>query len=494
LNLYLFKIKSYFIEVFHSLKDRSNKQTFLSKQVYDSLLEKKSEVDMEGFNSKEVFTLYLKLADVDLIENMASKNYFLKQNYMIQVIRGISARQGGQLFYEDQYTFCLFFVHQRKSVALQRSIISAMNVVKDMAKDGLGMKAYIFFEKVNFSLAQTPSQKDLILYSDFSHKKDCVSAEKKGVFLEQSESENLDSSIFEKINKNGYIEVVSVKDIENHLLLLSSGSVELQKSVLDLVSLKQDDLVFESILNNISEFDESLSDQVALILGTYFEDYKKRQQLLEKLQSIKSESNSFAIRIVLKCYKKLTFSLSDEELKMISSLDFKEFEEDILHLCLDGESTDRSSIHEERVQGSTTKVQAHFYILQFEKEKNPVHLTKLYQCFETIYYENNEDSLAYILELFLRIGSHEDKELLSIFNKWFEQNKAISFYLKKGIDHPKRNIVFLYLAVISSLQLEDMIEVLVTKYQRTLDQELQSEILETLMHLGSDNFLIQCLR
>ncbi|MCO4781240.1 MAG: hypothetical protein KC646_02875 [Candidatus Cloacimonetes bacterium] len=487
-------IQSYFIDVFHSLKDRSNKQTFLTKQIYEALLEKKTELDMENYNSKDVFTLYLQLSDVERIEDMASKNYFLKQNYMIQVIRGISARQGGQLFHEEQYSFCVFFAHQRKSVALQRSIISAMNIVKDLAKEDLSMKAYIFFEQLSFSLAQTQSKKDLILHSSFNDKKQVISKENYGVFLEESEGQNLDTATFEKLDKHGYMEVVSVKDIENHLLLLSSGSVELQKSVLDLVSLKQDDLVFESILNNISEFDESLSDQVAMILGTYFDDYNKRQQLLEKLQSIKSQSNSFAIRIVLKCYKKLTFSLSDEELNMISSLDFKEFEEDILHLCLDGESTQRSSIHEQRVKNSTTKVQAHFYILQFEKDKDPQYLNKLYQCFETVYNENNEDNLAYVLGLFLRIGAHENKELLSIFTQWFEQNNAISFYLKKGIDHPKRNIVFLYLAVISSLQLQDMIEVLVAKYQRTLDQELQSEILETLMHLGSDNFLIQCLR
>ncbi|PCJ17918.1 MAG: hypothetical protein COB02_12690 [Candidatus Cloacimonadota bacterium] len=479
-------LKKSFIQTYESLKERKNKQIFLSKKIYKSL--------GESENNKEVFTLYLQLNDIEQIENLASKNYFAKQNYMIQIIRSVAKRQGGEVFYEGRHSYCLFFHHQRKSVSLQRSIICAMNIVNELKKDDLIMKAYVFWEKLSYSLAETKNQKDIIIQSSFNEKSKVIEKERFGIFVEKSESENLDETIFEKLAYDEYVKVLSVKSIDNHLLLLSSGSVELQKSVLDLVSLKQDDLVFESILDNISEFDESLSDQVALILITYFDDFKKRQQLLEKLKSIKETTNSFAIRIALKCYKRLKLSLSDQELEMISSLNFKEFEEDILHLCLDGESNDRASIHESRARASTTNVQAHFFILQFERTKESKYLDELFTCYEKSFNENNEQSLNYILKLFLRINLKSDNLLLSTFLNWYKKQKHLSFYLKKGLDHPKRSLVFSYLFVISALKLEDMTEVLVAKYQRTLDQELQTEILETLMLLGGDNFLIQCLR
>ncbi|MCJ8345243.1 hypothetical protein MJH12_06865, partial [bacterium] len=241
-------LRDYLIEVYKSLKDRRNRQTFLSKKIYHSLAGKASEEEMEQFHSKEVFTLYLKLNDIELIERMASKNYFSKQNYMIQVIRNIASRQGGELFYEGQYVFCLFFLHARKSVSIQRAIISAMNIVKDLEKDGLDMKAYIYSENLTYSLAQTVNNKELIIQSDFMKKAGLIDSEQNGVFVESKESTLLDDAIFEKKPCGDYVQVLSVKDIQNHLVLLSSGSVELQKSVLDLVSLKKDDVVFESIL------------------------------------------------------------------------------------------------------------------------------------------------------------------------------------------------------------------------------------------------------
>jgi len=276
-------------------------------------------------------------------------------------------------------------------------------------------------------------------------------------------------------------QILGVKDLKEHLSLLSIPSPELQRTALDLASLQHEPQILKTILSALPTFDESVLAKTMILLKDYTTEDHSLTMILSHLEQWLEDSNPEIRNLALRLYGELPLRLDEEALEKLLSKVKSGASYALLRLVL------------RHYQGRYRKE----WDLIFLDAPAVVQAEWGHLCFTRFHMPSGLDQMAASL---LKAKGEEILQILGFFRRLEEQKSGflqwykihgteLSRFLASILRQGERVSSFRVLQVIGALNLDEFFEDLVLRCEKSLDSDLKKEILNTLKQLGADAFM-----
>ena len=192
-----------------------------------------------------------------------------------------------------------------------------------------------------------------------------------------------------------WCEVIGVKNVEDHLSLLNFPSCELQRTALELLSFRSDQIVLNKILEKLPTLEPEVEDQAVSILNDYLSIDETRSTIFDQIVKWAEEDcDEIALKVLME-FNKQSVNLNKSEIDILLKLNKPIHEEVALRLILHNTDYENLEELEVRIKFLSNFLKSRLVLIKCNEKPSFECLDELYNYLQ----ETDEEFLNHILEM-----------------------------------------------------------------------------------------------